>query len=178
MEKVKLFYSREEMLELNIKSLRERGVEVRDIAEISYHQQTKYDNNVLMQDCIESVEKILSLRDVFHILQLGIEIDRLTEEKAFRGPIQDIMRHDLGVFGVDEILGLDLAKLYGIIGVTNFGDIDVNKIGIVEKLNNEGKDINNKCHTFLDDIVGAIAAAASTRVAQIISENKTKEENV
>ena len=170
----KLIYSREEMYELNKKSLLSRGVTVEDIAEISYHQQTKYDKEVKMEDCIESVEKILSLRDVFHILQLGIEIDRLTEEGMFKGPIQDIMRYDLGVFGVDEVLGLDLAKLYGIIGVTNFGDIDVNKIGIVAKLNEEGKDVTKRCHTFLDDIVGSIAAAASTRVAQIISENKTE----
>lgn len=170
----KLIYSREEMYELNKESLLSRGVTVEDIAEISYHQQTKYDKEVKMEDCIESVEKILSLRDVFHILQLGIEIDRLTEEGMFKGPIQDIMRYDLGVFGVDEVLGLDLAKLYGIIGVTNFGDIDVNKIGIVAKLNEEGKDVTKRCHTFLDDIVGSIAAAASTRVAQIISENKTE----
>ena len=170
----KLIYSRDEMFELNKASLLARGVTIEDIALISFHQQTKYDKEVKMEDCIESVEKILSLRDVFHILQLGIEIDRLTEEGMFKGPIQDIMRYDLGVFGVDEVLGLDLAKLYGIIGVTNFGDIDVNKIGIVAKLNEEGKDVTKRCHTFLDDIVGSIAAAASTRVAQIISENKTE----
>ena len=54
-----------------------------------------------MENCIYSVEKILSLRDIFHLLQLGAEIDRLVEEKAFRGPIQEIMENDLGVFGVD-----------------------------------------------------------------------------
>jgi len=169
---VKLFYSREEMFEINKATLKKRGVEIEDIAQISFMQQSKYDKDVKLKDCIESVEKILSLRDVFHILQLGAEIDRLTEEGKFEGPIQDIMRYDLGVFGVDEILGLDLAKLYGVIGATNFGDIDVNKPGIVNDLNEEGKDITKRCHTFLDDIVGAIAAAASTRVAQIISENK------
>ena len=178
MEKeVKLFYSREEMYELNVAKLLERGVTVEDIAKVSYNQQTKYDQGVTMDACIESVRKILSLRDVFHILQLGAEIDRLTEEGAFNGPIQDIMRYDLGVFGVDEILGLDLARLYGVIGATNFGDIDVNKPGIVAALNDEGKDITKHCHTFLDDIVGSIAAAASTRVAQIISENKTEKKH-
>lgn len=105
---------------------------------------------------------------------MGAEIDRLTEEGAFEGPIQDIMSYDLGVFGVDEIFGLDIARLYGAIGQTNFGDIDVNKPGIVAKLNDEGKGGKTKCHTFLDDIVGAIAAAASTRVAQIISENEAE----
>ena len=174
---IKLYYSREEMYELNVAKLRERGVEVEQIAEVSYNQQIKYDAGVTMEACLESVKKILSLRDVFHILQLGAEIDRLAEEGLLKGPIQDIIRYDLGVFGVDEILGLDLAHLYGVIGATNFGDIDVNKPGIVAALNDEGKDLTKRCHTFLDDIVGAIAASASTRVAQIISENKTKEDN-
>ena len=131
---------------------------------------------VIRTRCIESVEKILSLRDIFHLLQLGAEIDRLTEEKAFRGPIQTIMENDLGVFGVDEIFGLDIARLYGAIGQTNFGDIDVNKPGIVAQLNEDGKSGKKACHTFLDDIVGAIAAAASTRVAQIWSEEQAAED--
>ncbi len=170
----KLYYSREEMQKLNIEKLQERGVTVEEIAEIAYNQQSRYNDNVEMEVCIESVMKILSLRDIFHILQLGAEIDRLAEEGKFNGPIQDILRYDLGVFGVDEILGLDVARLYGAIGQTNFGDIDVNKPGIVAKLNADGKGDKEHCHTFLDDIVGAIAAAASTRVAQIISEDEAE----
>lgn len=168
----KVYYSREEMKQINIDKLNERGVSVEEIAKIAFKQQSRYNNNIKMEDCIESVEKILSLRDIFHLLQLGAEIDRLVEEKAFKGPIQEIMANDLGVFGVDEIFGLDIARLYGAIGQTNFGDIDVNKPGIVAELNEEGKSGSTSCHTFLDDIVGAIAAAASTRVAQIWSEDE------
>lgn len=174
MKEVKLYYSRKEMLDLNTETLKKRGVTLEDIADIAYNQQAKYSDNVKYSDCIESVEKILSLRDVFHILQLGVEIDRLAEEGLLQGPIQDIIRYDLGVFGIDEILGIDIARLYGSIGQTNFGDIDVNKPSVVHRLNEEGKDLNGMCHTFLDDIVGSIAAAASTRVAQIISEDKAK----
>lgn len=175
MKDVKLYYSRKEMLDINTQTLKERGVMLEDIADIAYDQQAKYSDNVKYSDCMESVEKILSLRDVFHILQLGVEIDRLAEEGLLKGPIQDIIRYDLGVFGIDEILGIDIARLYGSIGQTNFGDIDVNKPSVVHRLNEEGKDLKGKCHTFLDDIVGSIAAAASTRVAQIISEDKAKD---
>ncbi|MDZ4195962.1 MAG: phosphatidylglycerophosphatase A, partial [Candidatus Izemoplasmatales bacterium] len=69
-----------------------------------------------------------------------------------------------------------LAGLYGTIGKTNFGDIDVNKPGIVSRLNDTGKHDHHTCHTFLDDIVGAIAAAASTRVAQIENENEARKD--
>lgn len=172
----KLYYSREEMQKLNIEKLEERGVSVLDIAKIAYNQQLKYNKNIDIQECIVSVEKILSLRDTFHLLQLGAEIDRLAEAGLFKGPIQDIIQNDLGVFGVDEIFGLDIARLYGAIGQTNFGDIDVNKPGIVKVLNEAGKPGKTSCHTFLDDIVGAIAAAAATRVSQIISEETARKE--
>ncbi len=168
----KLYYSRDEMFTINRDKLAERGVTIDEITIIAYNQQKRYYETVAYDLCKESVEKILSLRDTFHLVQLGAEIDRLAEEGLFKGPIQDIIRYDLGVFGIDEIFGLDIARLYGAIGQTNFGDIDVNKPGIVAKLNHDGKGDKTHCHTFLDDIVGAIAAAASTRVSQIMSENE------
>lgn len=174
-KKPKLYYSRSEMERINVETLKSRGVEVEDIAVIAYNQQSKYSKNINFEDCVESVLKILSLRDVFHLLQLGVEIDVLAEEGKFKGPIQDILRYDLGVFGIDEIFGLDIARLYGSIGQTNFGDIDVNKPGIVGKLNEEGKGDKPRCNTFLDDIVGAIAAAAAIRISQIKSEEAAAE---
>jgi len=169
--KPRIYFTREEMFKMNRDSLKERGVAIKDIAEIAFHQQGKYNKNISMSVCIESVEKILSYRDIFHLVQLSIEIDRMTEEGLFKGPIQDIMRADLGMFGIDEVFGLNIAAMYGTIGQTNFGDIDVNKPGIVKALNDHGK--GDKCHTFLDDVVGALAAAASTRVAQIVSEEES-----
>ncbi len=169
----KLLYSREEMTQMNVDVLKKRGVEINDIAVITYNQQSKYTKDIKMEDCVDSVLKVLSYRDIFHHIQLGAEIDRLVEEKMFQGPIQDILYHDLGLFGIDEVMGLDISGIFGVIGKTNFGDIDINKPGIVDKLNEEGKK-EGKCHTFLDDIVGAIAAAASTRVAQVINEEVAK----
>lgn len=165
----KLVFSRDEMTKLSLEALNSRGVEIDDIAEIAYNQQSRYTPNVSMEICRESVLKVISLRDIFHHVLLAVELDKLAEKGLFEGPIQDIIANDLGMFGIDEVLGLDVAGLYGVIGVTNFGDIDVNKKGIVEELNILGKK-EGVVHTFLDDIVGAIAAAASTRVAQIMNE--------
>ena len=47
---------------------------------------------------------------------------------------------------------------------------------MVKVLNEAGKPGKPSCHTFLDDIVGAIAAAAATRVSQIISEETARKE--
>jgi len=87
-------FSREEMLEMNIKTLLERTVTVKEIAEVAFKQQAKWSDNITMGEAVESVEKILSLRDTFHLLQLGAEIDRLTDEKVFKGPIYDILKKD------------------------------------------------------------------------------------
>ncbi|MGE0003477.1 MAG: phosphatidylglycerophosphatase A [Candidatus Izemoplasmatales bacterium] len=176
MNRQKNLYSREEMYKMNEDILRKRGVSIEEITDIAFRQQSKWNPSISYQECKESVEKILSLRDVFHLLQLGAEIDRLTEEKMFQGPIQSILESDLGMFGIDELFGLELAGLYGTIGKTNFGDIDVNKPGVVRRLNEEGKADQPACHTFLDDIVGAIAAAASTRVAQIENELEARKD--
>jgi len=164
------------MYAMNVEKLTERGVTVEEIAEVAFRQQSRWKPDISLLECRESVAKILSLRDVFHLLQLGAEIDRLTEQKAFKGPIQEILASDLGMFGIDELFGLELAGLYGTIGKTNFGDIDVNKPMSIARLNDAGKNNSGICHTFLDDIVGAIAAAASTRVAQIENELEAKQD--
>lgn len=177
--KHRVLFSREEMLKMNIETLKERTVTVEEIAEVAFRQQSKWSKTISMSECVDSVEKILSLRDTFHILQLGAEIDRLTDEGLFKGPIQDVLSTDLGMFGIDELFGLELAGLYGTIGKTNFGDIDVNKPLVVDRLNGDGKHEGGMCHTFMDDIVGALAAAASTRVAQITNENEAlKDPNI
>ena len=59
---------------------------------------------------------------------------------------------------------LSICNVYGTIGLTNFGYVDKLKPGIIGKLDEIGKK-TNKCHTFLDDIIGAIAAAAASKIA-------------
>ena len=73
-------------------------------------------------------------------------------------PLQHIIEDDEGLYGIDEILALSIVNVYGTIGFTNYGYIDKVKPGILKELNShDGVHV----HTFLDDIVGAIAAAAS-----------------
>lgn len=77
-------------------------------------------------------------------------------------PLQSIIEVDESLYGVDEILAFSIVNVYGSIGFTNYGYIDKQKPGILQKLNDHS---SGDCHTFLDDIVGAIAAAASSRLA-------------
>lgn len=142
--------------------LEERGVTLEDIAELVYYLQVKYHPDLKMEDCLENVDRVLRKREVQNAILTGIQLDILAEQKKLEEPLQDIIDRDEGLYGVDEIIALSIVNVYGSIGFTNYGYIDKQKPGILEQLNDKS---SGKCHTFLDDIVGAIAAAASSRLA-------------
>ena len=149
------------------KLLIERGVPMDDIADLVYHLQAKYHPHLDLEDCKVNVERVLSKREVQNAIITGIQLDILAEKKLLMSPLQDIIEIDEGLYGVDEILALSIVNVYGSIGLTNFGYIDKMKPGILAKLNKKTPGV---VHTFLDDIVGAIAAAASSRLAHSTHE--------
>jgi len=140
----------------------ERGVGLNDIAELVYYLQSPYHDELTMDKCLENVDAVLSKREVQNAIITGIQLDVLAEEKQLTEPLQETIITDEGLYGVDEIIALSIVNVYGSIGLTNFGYIDKQKPGILKELNDKS---SGKCHTFLDDIVGAIAAAASSRLA-------------
>jgi phosphatidylglycerophosphatase A len=140
----------------------ERGVELKDIAELVYYLQSPYHDGLTVDKCLENVDAVLGKREVQNAIITGIQLDILAEEKKLTEPLQETIITDEGLYGVDEIIALSIVNVYGSIGLTNFGYIDKQKPGILKELNDKSGD---KCHTFLDDIVGAIAAAASSRLA-------------
>ncbi|CAG9612552.1 putative protein YpjQ [Bacillus rhizoplanae] len=153
---------RNELQERAFQLLQERGVTIDDIAELVHFLQKKYHPNLAMEECRYNVERVLSKREVQNALITGIELDVLAEKGLLSAPLQDIIHRDEGLYGVDEVVALSIVNVYGSIGFTNFGYIDKLKPGILQYLNDKS---TGKVHTFLDDIVGAIAAAASSRLA-------------
>ncbi|ENQ3080169.1 phosphatidylglycerophosphatase A [Bacillus cereus] len=153
---------RNELQERALQLLQERGVKIDDIAELVHFLQKNYHPNLAMEECRYNVERVLSKREVQNALITGIELDVLAEKGLLSAPLQDIIHRDEGLYGVDEVVALSIVNVYGSIGFTNFGYIDKLKPGILKYLNDKS---TGKVHTFLDDIVGAIAAAASSRLA-------------
>ncbi len=142
--------------------LKQRGVEVPDIAELVLFLQKKYITDLNIQTCIDNVESVLTKREVQNTIITGIQLDILAEKGELLSPLQEILTSDEGLYGIDEILALSIVNVYGSIGFTNYGYIDKIKPGILAELNShDGEHV----HTFLDDIVGAIAAAAASRLA-------------
>lgn len=144
------------------KWLLERGVKIEDIAELVMYLQNEYHENLQIEECIFNVERVLSKREVQNAILSGIQFDILAEKKLLAEPLQSIIETDEGLYGVDETLALSIVNVYGSIGFTNYGYVDKKKPGILKELNDKS---TGKVNTFLDDIVGAIAAAASSRLA-------------
>ncbi|MBO0992053.1 phosphatidylglycerophosphatase A family protein [Bacillus sp. SD088] len=142
--------------------LEERGVKIEDIAELVMYLQKKYHPDLQIEECTDNIERVLQKREVQNAILTGIQLDKLAEKGLLDEPLQQIIADDESLYGVDEILAFSIVNVYGSIGFTNYGYIDKQKPGILEKLNDHS---TGACHTFLDDIVGAIAAAASSRLA-------------
>ncbi|UQZ33189.1 phosphatidylglycerophosphatase A [Paenibacillus sp. PK3_47] len=149
-----------------------RGVTVAEIAELVMLLQQKYYPDLTMEECIHNVEMVLSKREVQNAVLTGIQLDVLAEEGKLFPPLQDMIEHDEGLYGVDEILAFSIVNVYGSIGFTNYGYVDKLKPGVLERLNDK---TTGQIHTFLDDIVGAVAAAASSRIAHRKQAEREKE---
>jgi phosphatidylglycerophosphatase A len=149
--------------------LEERGVTMNDMAELVFFLQEKYLPNLKMEDCLENVDSVLTKREVQNAVITGIQLDVLAEKGLLEEPLQTTIARDESLYGVDEIIALSIVNVYGSIGFTNYGYIDKLKPGILKDLNDK---TSGDCHTFLDDIVGAIAAAASSRLAHRAANNE------
>ncbi|SES65183.1 Phosphatidylglycerophosphatase A [Salinibacillus kushneri] len=142
--------------------LEERGVTIQDISELVHYLQSPYHQELTREECEHHIDHVLTKREIQNAIVTGIQLDKLAEENKLEQPLQDIIERDEGLYGVDEIIAFSIINVYGSIGFTNYGYIDKQKPGILKKLNDKS---SGECHTFLDDIVGAIAAAASSRLA-------------
>jgi len=153
----------DEVVEKKTRELLEaRGVALDDLVELVMFLQKDYFPDLTKEICLENIEKVLAKREVQNAILTGIQLDLLAEERKLMEPLQSMVFNDEGLYGVDEIIALSIVNVYGSIGFTNYGYIDKVKPGILKKLNDKNDHQN---HTFLDDIVGAIAAAASSRLA-------------
>lgn len=142
--------------------LNQRGVNLEDIADLVIFLQKNFIKDLSAELALDSVQTVLSKREVQNAIITGIQLDIAAENHTLLEPLQTIVERDEGLYGVDETMALSIVDIYGSIGFTNYGYIDRVKPGILAKLNAHEPGI---IHTFLDDLVGAIAAAAAARLA-------------
>lgn len=148
--------------EYTVALLVSRGVKLDDIADLVYDLQKDYIDDLTYEIIYPAIESVLHNREVQNYIIMGIEQDVLAEKHAFSQPYQTIMENDEGLFGADELLALGICNVYGSIGFTNFGYVDKIKPHILDWLNDKATGYIN---VFLDDIVGAVAAASAAKLA-------------
>ena len=142
--------------------LEQRGVTITDIVACSKYLQAKYHSELGDDDYREAIIRILNKREVQFTIMTGIALDKLADSHGI--PDQELQRcilNDEALYGIDEVLAYSICNLYGSIALTNFGYIDREKFGIIKELNDD----HRQCNTFIDDIIGAIAAAAAGNIA-------------
>ncbi|SMB83061.1 Phosphatidylglycerophosphatase A [Desulfonispora thiosulfatigenes DSM 11270] len=141
--------------------LRDRGVELQDIADIVHTLQIAYYPDLLMSTCLDAIDAVLEKREVQYAVLTGIALDMAAEQGNLPEPILGTVQIDEPLYGVDEILAMAITNIYGTIGITSFGYLDKMKIGIIGTLDSSKEQVN----TFLDDLVAAIASASAAKIA-------------
>lgn len=152
------------MKDIVVDLLKKRGVNLEEIAELVFELQKPYLVDIELEECLENVSKVLEKREVQHAILTGIQLDILAEKNLIEEPLLSIIKTDEPLYGMDEILSLSITNVYGSIGFTNFGYLDKLKPGIIGEVDKLGKTTDN-VHTFLDDLIGGIVAAACARIA-------------
>lgn len=150
--------------ELVIQKINDRGVQLEEIADLTYFLQADYCKNLTKEDCLHHVKAVLKKREVQNAVLTGIRLDELAEMNLLEGPLQTMVESDYSLYGIDEILAFSILNVYGSIGFTNYGYIDKLKPSILGEIDRRGKE-KGCCQTFMDDLIGAIAAAAASRIA-------------
>ena len=146
--------------------LNQRGVTFEDLAECVVFLQKPYHPEITSKAVMPSLHAILGKREVQHAILTGISLDLAAEADQLPKTLNALLRQDEALYGVDEVLAYGICNLYGSIALTNYGYLDRVKPGVIGRLNNA----KGRCHTFLDDIVGAIAASAASRMAHTSEE--------
>lgn len=151
------------MYEKCVEYLKLRGVSLADLAQCVLFLQRDYHPELTQQDCISVIIDVLHKREVQYALLTGLCLDQAAENHLLMdSALEHVLMEDSPLYGIDEVLAYGICNLYGSIALTNYGYIDKCKPGIIHDLNHAPQ---GRCNTFLDDIVGAIAASAAGKIA-------------
>ena len=158
------------LYEYVIQKIESRGVTLEQVAALTWMLQEKYVPNLTHETCLHNVKAVLKKREVQNAILTGIALDELAEKKLIEEPLLSMLTSDYSLDGVDEVLAFSIVNVYGSIGFTNYGYIDKVKPGILGEIDKRGKEAGS-CQTFMDDLIGAIAASAASRIAHHMGDD-------
>lgn len=151
--------------ETALNMLERRGIRLGEMARIVWELQHPYLPHLTVDDCLEAVRAVVAKREVQYAVITGLTLDEMAEEGTLKEPLGSIVREDHRLYGIDAMLALAIVNMYGSIGMSNYGYL-ASKEGFVRRCLGDGE---RGVHTFLDDLLAAIVAAACARIAHSYS---------
>ena len=91
-----MFFETKSLEEKARQLLGDRGVSIVDIADLVMFLQKDYISDLSLEECIDSVNAVLSKREVHNTILTGIQLDILAEEDQLLQPLQQIIAEDEG----------------------------------------------------------------------------------
>lgn len=85
------------------KRLKERGVNLRDLAVDAYDLQKEFIPELTVDECYESLITVLHKRELLNNAMVALELDRLAEAGAIAEPLQSIIENDAGYLGLMKL---------------------------------------------------------------------------
>lgn len=149
----------------HLNSLTKSEVSFIEMARIVRQEQIKFRPKLTLKETAESINAVMRKRNVQFAFMMAIFNDLAAQNHTMFEPLQSIVFEDRGTFGGDEQIALEIANLYGTIGITNFGYLDREKQSFIKELDSIGKSNPNVTTTFIDDIFSAVISAAEARAA-------------
>lgn len=150
--------------------LNSRGVSSESIVQIAIENQKPYSKNLTDYDGYDALWEILNDEEVQNIVSTMLFLDEIFEDDNHvvnkYDELRDKVRQDYGLYGIDELLAETITEKYGSIAKTNYGHIDKTKPGVIGELDAAGKGTIEVVNTFVDDIVGALAASVAAVLAR------------
>lgn len=142
--------------------LRERHVEVSEMAQIVYDGQIKYEPDITLDKCKQAILHVLKKREVQNVVLTGINLDKMVDDGLVKDEyFNKILNEDSGQYQVDELLSTGCVEVFGGVASSNRGYLDKTKPGIIGEV--DGR--KDSCNVFLDDILAAIISSAESYIA-------------
>ena len=88
--------------------LEEREIDLKRVGELVYETQVKYCPRLTFDECMETLQAILSKREVQYAILTGLTLDKLAEESLLPSILQEAVASDEPLFGIDEVIGISI----------------------------------------------------------------------
>lgn len=149
-----------------------KDVLLTDLAQDVITYQGKYTSGLNIDMVMNELYKLIANPEVYDTIMTAALIDNVANNPAITDMLPEHfsnliskLNSDYFQYGVDEQLGISIAKQYGSISEASFGDLDNTKFGVAKKLDEQGH------NTMLDDIASGIISAVSGKIARKYGEN-------